>query len=123
MNANLLPEQPLEEIEALVRLAGDYVQPSDDLRPRILEAARVVKNERQARRQIVRLAAMLLFAVVSLAMIGRPRADERSRFAADLWSLESSAPANGTRAQAGWEMVDSFTALRREQARLLHLEL
>ena len=123
MNANLPVEQPLNDIEALVRLAGDYVQPSEDLRPRVLEAARVVTRDRQTRRRMIRLAAVLLFAVVSLAAIGKPRSSEASRFSADLWSADGPAPAGGVRAGAGWEMVDSFTELRREQARLLHLEL
>jgi hypothetical protein len=29
------------DVESMIRAAGDYVQPSRDLRPRVLEAARV----------------------------------------------------------------------------------
>ena len=34
--------EPLEDIEALLRSAQDYVRPSEDLRPRVLEAARTL---------------------------------------------------------------------------------
>lgn len=62
----LPPEEPAAEprsaeVEALVAAAGNYVWPSDDLRPRVLEAARERAGQRQT---LYRLAAMTVAAAL-----------------------------------------------------------
>lgn len=125
MNPEVLSGQPQDEIEALVRLAGSYVQPSDDLRPRVLEAARISANEKRAQRRIVRLAAVFLLATISVASLAGGRSSDASSYAAPLWhgSLSAPTPSASENNRSGWEMVDSFTELRRQQARLLRLAL
>ena len=53
--------EPLSDIEAMVRSAANYVQVSNDLRPRVLEAAREKSGERRARRFIRQAAAFCRF--------------------------------------------------------------
>lgn len=55
-------------VEALIRSAGNYVRPSDDLRPRTLEAARRMRGMRRWNKQILAAAA----AVVLLAIFNVP---------------------------------------------------
>lgn len=125
MKPELFSGQPLDEIEALVRLAGDYVQPSDDLRPSVLEAARAATKEQRARRRIARLAAVFFLAVVSVASLSGAGSTGASAYAASFWQGPLHAPVQSAseRDRSGWEMVDSFTELRRHQARLLRLAL
>jgi len=108
-----------DDVEALVRAAGNYVRPSDDLRPRVLETARAESHERWAQRQIWQVALVV-------ALLGVYSSSVRSR-------LEVAAPPTGfafetgefaQRAEAandGWKMVESFTALRRQHAAMLRL--
>ncbi len=44
------PAKDTEFVERLLRLSADYVQPSDDLRPRIVEAAREVDSAKRSQR-------------------------------------------------------------------------
>lgn len=118
-----LPEdlESLADIESLVRSAGDYVRPSEDLRPRVLEGARCVSKERQARRWIGHLAmcalalAMLIAAVRHAPDLWHEPAAARSGYGS-LWNVS---PATAGSSDASWSMVDSFTDLRRRQAELL----
>lgn len=125
MKPELFSGQPLDEIEALVRLAGDYVHPSDELRPNVLEAARTAAKEQRARRRIARLAAVFFLAAVSVASLTGTRATDDSAYASNFWQGSLNAPVQSAseRDRSGWEMVDSFTELRRHQARLLRLAL
>jgi hypothetical protein len=125
MKPELLSGQPLDDIEALVRLASDYVQPSDDLRPRVLEAARAATQEKRAQRRIARVAAVFLLAALSVASISGRRSTDAAGYAASFWKGPLYAPVQtaSENNRSGWEMVDSYTELRRHQARLLRLAL
>ena len=113
-----------DDVESLVRAAGNYLRPSDDLRPRVLESARAESNERWAQRQIWQVALVV-------ALLGVCSTSVRSR-------LEVAAPPSGIalgtgamvrRAEAGndgwnnvgWNTVESFTDLRRRHAAMLRL--
>src|SRR5215217_1007222 len=63
-------DEQVSEVEAIVRSAGNYVHASKDLRPRVLETARLTNGERRARRCIrqVALAAALLTWVVTTSV-------------------------------------------------------
>jgi hypothetical protein len=120
MSCEIFAAQPEEDIEALVRLAGEYVQPTDELRPSVLEAARLAMEERRAQRQIARLAAIFLLATVFVASISGGQPTSTTNYA-NSWhgSIVAPVQAASENNRAGWEMVDSFTELRRQQARLL----
>jgi hypothetical protein len=108
-----------DDVESLVRAAGNYVRPSDDLRPRVLETARAESHERWAQRQIWQVALVV-------ALLGVCSTSVRSR-------MEVAAPPSGIafergaiarRAESGedgWKMVESFTDLRRQHAAMLRL--
>ena len=112
----------LGDVESLVRAAGDYVRPSDDLRPRVLENARTARQERQAQRWVGQLAACALVCglIAGALRPAIPSAATRETAAAALGYrlFRSTQPAIGT-SDASWSMVDSFTELRRRQAELL----
>lgn len=105
------------DMEALVREAGGYVRPSEELRPRVLETARAEAGEHQARRRIWQVA-------LAIALLGLLSSAATTR-----WDLASPLPGvlhlqpAGQQAggDAGWSMVESFTDLRRRQAALLSL--
>jgi ferric-dicitrate binding protein FerR (iron transport regulator) len=110
---------PWEDAETLVRAAGGYVRPSDELRPRVLEAARVESRERQAQRRIWQAALAITLLIGILAAAGS-RFDLPAPFSASMLQAQANvraAEGDG----AGWSMVDSFTDLRRRQAALLNL--
>jgi hypothetical protein len=117
--------EQFNEIEAIVRSAGDYVRVSNELRPRVLEMTRLANGERRARRCIrdVGLVAALLTWCVT-ASIGRlPTDDNLSRLAVIATTPCSSAasevsPGNG---EAAWTLVDGFKELRVRQAAVLRL--
>jgi hypothetical protein len=118
-------QQPQNDVEALVRLAGDYVRASDDLRPRFLEAARAARRDRHGRRRILRAATLLILAALALPSFfdGSIPTGGAAQVAAWARDISDSSPASASSGDASWEMVESFTELRRQQARMLRLAL
>jgi len=123
------PFEPLDDVEALVRTAGEYVQASEDLRPRTLEAARALRAEKRAR-QWVHLAAAAVILLVGL----RASTDQPVELAAARRPFPAiAADPNRVRAEAGthedrgsslsWGLVETFTELRRQQSQALRLTL
>jgi hypothetical protein len=110
------------DVESLVRAAGGYVQPSRDLRPRVLEAARLESGELQARRCIGRVAIFAaLLGVFTMSGIERPAgpgAFHRFTLVAAASHTDSE---TGASADSGWALVDAYTELRRRQAEVLRL--
>jgi hypothetical protein len=108
-----------DDVEALVRAAGGYVRPSEELRPRVLEAARAESSERWAQRRILQVALVVaLWGGISTATGGRW--EVTAPFSAGLLQVHAELrPAEGR--AADWSMVESFTDLRRRQAALLSL--
>ena len=118
-----------DDVEALVRAAGNYVRPSDDLRPRVLETARAESHERWAQRRIWQVAL-----VVALLGVCSPSVRSRLEVAASPSGGALGAGAMARRAESGndgwnsdgwntvgWNTVESFTDLRRRHAALLRL--
>jgi hypothetical protein len=122
MTPEMALDQPRDDLEGLIRLAGDYVQASDDLRPRVLEAAKAASRERRARRRIMQIAAVILVAIMPAATYFGGSL-QPSAAQASLWPLQNEPAAGGKTGDACWEVVDSFTELRRYQARVLRLAL
>ncbi len=118
-----------EEVEALVRAAGEYVRASDDLRPRVLEAARLQWRERRVRRWI-RHAAVLVLSLGFATAAGRQGLDgERSHpigIVAAAGFDEVFAPTAVAAQRSGdgdWRMFEAFTKLRQQQAQVLRFAL
>ncbi len=106
------------EVEALLRSAANYVQVSKDLRPRVLDAARLSNGERRIRRSIYQAAltaALLTWCVTSSVSKFDLRDDLRSL------SLATASPVSTTRiggvaGDASWGLVEAYTELRLRQA-------
>jgi hypothetical protein len=113
-----------DDVEALVRAAGNYVRPSDDLRPRVLETARAECHERWAQQRIWQVAL-----VVALLGVCSTSVRSRMEVAASPSGNALAAGAMVRHAEAGndgwnndaWNTVESFTDLRRRHAALLRL--
>ena len=111
--------QSLAEIESAIRAAGNYVCPSDDLRPSTLEAAREYCQDRRVRRKFGRM----LIAAVLLITFGAPifeRLDNKVKPPAAPSAMEMQRRALEHAAQASvgpnWGMLEAFTEWRRVQA-------
>jgi hypothetical protein len=122
-------QEPIDDVEALVRAAGGYVQPSRDLRPRILETARLERGERRARRWIRHAAASFVLLAVLTLPNGRGFATAGSHYSAMLASVDANAIFSRAESKVdrsrdfSWGMVEAFTDLRHHQAGFLRLEL
>lgn len=104
---------PNDDLEALLRSAKDYVHPSDDLRPRVLEAARNRRQQRQWLGYLQHVAVVLMF-VGALAWSMYGAADFVEVASASRDRMLSSAEKDWN-----WGLVDSLTEFRRRQAVLL----
>lgn len=117
------------DVEALIRAAGEYVRASDDLRPRVLEAARMQWRERRMRRWIRHAAVLVLTLAFSSAAGQQGLEGERPRpigiVAAagfDEW-LSPTAVVSPRSGDGDWRMFEAFSELRRQQAQVLRLAL
>ena len=99
----------LNDLENLIRSAGQYVRPSDDLRPAVLEEARVSRGERWAQHWIWHVAlAMTVWAIlVSTWQVEAPPERELT---------EPAGSASQMHENPSWQTVDRLSALRRRQA-------
>ena len=116
------PQDDWRAVEMLVRAAGAYVRPSEELRPRVLEAARAESIQRSVRRRILQatLALGLLLGVASGMGGGELAAFSAGTLRrAEAKSADSGAYSSAEGSVVGWGMVESFTELRRRQADLL----
>lgn len=112
------------DIEAMLAAAGDYVGPSEDLRPRVLETVR--QHHRLTRRRYrmtVAVGAVLfigLFAGLQAMTHGSRLAKEStSQRVARLVDDESSQPHHAGMEGLYWRLVDAMLAVRSEQAEAL----
>lgn len=109
-------------IEAMIRSAGNYVRPSDDLRPRTLEAARHAGGKRRLNKRIVGLAA----AVLLLGLCNVPGrfvstdVAEKTSEATVMREFElrqQSARSAGLSFSPTWAWFEAFWELRNQQAK------
>jgi len=113
-----------ESIEALIRSAKNYVRASDDLRPRVLETARVRRREFQFKWRLGLAAVMLSSCGWLMASVLRQPAIESGPTFPTVTSagqLVVGAEVAAPSTDASWQIVESFTQLRVKQARLLRL--
>lgn len=116
------------DIEAQIRAAGDYVRASEDLRPRVLEAARLQRHERQAQRWLRRVAVIVLLAATAGATLRQSDAPRVRPIGIVMAAgfdefFMPTAVASAHSADGDWRMIDAFTELRRQQAQVLRLAL
>ena len=122
-------DKPVDDVEAMVRAAGQYVRASDDLRPRVLEAARSQHGEQRAKRCMQHVAMFVLLLAFFHVANGHGSDDGQTRpngmlVAAGFHEAFSPTPAVSIRSGDGdWRMIDAFTKLRRQQAQLLRFEI
>ena len=121
---NKLPRshETFDEFESLILAASNYVRPSDDLRPLVLEVARTEQRERRIQRNLARMAAVVFLMVMVISAFRQPaNAAAGQLFAPAMEAVSLEAEANARRTDPSWETVESFTDIRRWQASLLRL--
>jgi hypothetical protein len=117
---------PLDEVESLLRTAQHYVRPSEDLRPRVLEAARAERGERRTllwMGQMAAFVALLVGLATSLLDLPAATAVRTPITIQSLAPVLSKVEPTVTHADPSWGMVESFTELRRRQAELIRRAL
>jgi hypothetical protein len=112
------------DVELLISAARNYVRPTDDLRPRVLEVARVQQRERRLQRRLAQMAAVVLLMITVLTVYHQPESSDRAGVflpTVEAMSAEAQLEAARFADHGSWETVESFTDLRRRQAQLLRL--
>jgi hypothetical protein len=117
MNEPIHQRDDRSNVESLIRAAGSYVRPSEELRPRVLEATRAESGERRARRRIWHVAIAIGLLGTIFAVAGNRIMPIRSHGVLKVGPEVRTAEGGG----AGWSIVEAFTDLRRRQAALLSL--
>ncbi|MEO0529606.1 MAG: hypothetical protein AAF266_03410 [Planctomycetota bacterium] len=108
-------------IEAMLAAAGDYVGPSDDLRPRVLEAV-TKQQKRRLRRRRMSVAAggtliVTLFVGLQAATLGdRLDGKSTSQRVARLVEADAEEPYRSGVEEICWRLVDAVMTVRSEQA-------
>lgn len=121
------PYDAMSEVEAMVRAAGHYVCASDDLRPRVLETARIERGEQRAQRSL-RHFGVFIALLGFFSTIGHDRLDQSVGFRDSVLAVISShmPPSEHPVLRNGswdWCMIEAFMELRRQQAEVFHANL
>lgn len=113
-----------DSVESLVRAACGYVEPSDDLRPRTLEAAREACRQGRTNFRFGSLA----LSVILLALCGFPhwalstRAEQVARVSFVIRHFDLHGQASSRMVRLGfdpsWAVYEAFSDLRQKQADL-----
>ena len=117
-------KEPFNELELLFRDAGNYVQASSDLRPRVLESARARRSEHRLRRGLCRITVCVLLCMAGTASIRQYHVTTGQR--GNVVSQNNSSGSEldwgqmkVTAGDASWGAVEAFTEFRRRQAEAL----
>lgn len=107
------------ELESMIRAAGRLVQPSSNLRPRILESAREHRSDQRTKRKLGTVA-FLGLSLMGLVMAYAPDLDaiHWQKIAPTTAQIQREAAALETLPRVGreWGLTEAFTRLRRDQA-------
>lgn len=129
MSETVQLREPSGELEAMIAAAAGYVRASDDLRPRILEAARTDRRARRGRKHVWQFAAAIVLSCLFTNSAGR-RLEAPERLPLGAWgavgqrAIYEHAEARAIRCGGfSWGVVEAFLDLRRSQSRQLHLTL
>ena len=108
-------------LEALIRAAGHHVQPSEGLRPQVMDAVRGAKGDRRHGRQIAKGAIFASAAALALSAIPlrTPSSELRgpTTMEAVLANLGGESTPRGS--DLGWRIVELFADVRQQQAESL----
>ena len=126
MTEPLRASSDFSDLEARIRAAGRYVRASDDLRPAVVEAARVDRWAHQGAVSFAAVAVAVVIATYLASGVSRKAEAHRqeqveSIEAADVWQLDETVrrevrmPVGGS----GWAMVEILNSVRDRQAALL----
>jgi hypothetical protein len=102
-------------IEAMVRHAGRYIRPSDDLRPRVLEAAKEYCGDRRAERRLgnlwFALALLLVFVLPAIHQYAIIQSDASIHAAGE---VERRAEELASHPEIGvhWSLAEAFSQWR-----------
>ena len=112
------------DIEEMVRAAGNYLEVSDDLRPRTLEEARDESRETSTRYWISVLAIVVVFLAMSAGEFrGRLSSTPllKASVSANCDQLHAVALRKAAQANVdpSWSLVDAFRELRQRQSNLI----
>lgn len=107
------------DLEAMVRRAADYVQPTDDLRPRTLEAACDRGSRRRGRRLAFLVATVLVIAPAFGSLVVEAGWTGASGVTAAELHQRADQLVVQRQTKAAWSLFEAFSGLRREQARQL----
>jgi len=111
-----------EQLESIVRAAGGYVEPTDDLRPEVLEAARGACRQRRLGRRLC-CWAVLVVLVSATGFPGFLFSSSPGLIAVQSSELQRRAALsvieNGT--EANWALYEVFSELRRERSERFHV--
>ncbi len=113
------PDQGHAKIVALVRAARNYVHPSDDLRPRILEAAREYCSDRRAEQKLGSFAlAVLMLIMISSPVIKYAELIQSTNVNRSARELQHRAAELATDPEIGshWALAEAFSQWRHLQA-------
>jgi hypothetical protein len=111
-----------DKLEALLRLTADYVQPSRDLRPQVIEAARERYIERKLRSQLLLVSAATFLVAIGVQYFAteppRPAPTRDALIGATSGEMLALAETRVVQRSAGWNwgLVDLFFRLREQQA-------
>lgn len=109
----------LVPVELLIRAAGNYVVPSDNLRPRTLEAARESAADRVGFYKLARLFLLLLFfSAMSVPALDSLTAWHEKSVAPSAAEIQNQALRIATEKGVGphWGLFEAFNRLRHNQA-------
>lgn len=113
-------DQPesLEQIEAMIAAAKDYIVPSDYLRPRVLDAARSQQSHMVGRRRLLQVAASVFLCVIlTIPAQQRLEAWRQSAFSPSASELEIQALQYASKPTIGqnWGLYEAYKSLRHDQ--------
>lgn len=106
-------------IESLIRSAGNFVVPSESLRPRTLEAAREAAADRVGFFKLARLFLVLLFcSALTVPALDRLNAWHERSLSPSATEIQNQADQLSTQKGIGphWALFEAFTRLRSDQA-------
>lgn len=110
-----IPKEEQAFVEQIVKQAGNYVTASDDLRPRIVEAARDGEDGRRA----LRMAGVAALAISALFVISIPISRSAEHFRHQMRGPSGEAILQGASQRSAsdptWQLVEYFSSSSRPQ--------
>lgn len=106
-------------VEALIRASRDYVRPSDELRPRVLDAAREHCSDCRAERRLGSFALVVLLLVMTTPIVLRSVSNfQAGHSAVTATKIESLAAELAARQDVGthWALAEAVTRWRSLQS-------